>query len=299
MSSRGIGILLAILGVLCFSVRPIFVKLVYTYPVDTTTLLFLRLGLALPAFIAVALWTVFRGRGPAIAARDWAAIAVLGVIGQYVASWFDMAGLAHVNAGLGRLILFLYPTVVVILSALFLKAPIRRRELASLALSYAGLLLVLLPRGGETAGNVAYGALLIFTGASFYAVYLVAGSQVIARVGALRFSAYATLAAFAASATHFLITLPLAALDLPAAVWGYAATIAVVSTILPIFAVAEALRRIGANQVALIGAIGPVSTLSLSNLGLGESLSGIEFVGAMLILGGVLIVTFKPAARAS
>lgn len=295
MSSRGIGILLAMLGVVCFSIRPIFVKLVYAYPVDATTLLTLRLALALPAFVAVALWTALRGRGLRLSWRDWLAVAVLGLIGNYIASWFDMAGLAYVNAGLGRLILFLYPTVVVILSAAFLKAPIRRREIGALALSYAGLTLVMLPRGGAGGSNVPFGAMLIFAGASSYAVYLVASSQVIQRVGSFRFSAYTNFAAFIACATHFLATHPLSALDLPAPVWGYAGFIAVFSTVLPVFAVSEALRRIGANQVALIGAVGPVSTLTLGSLGLGETLSGVDVFGALLILGGVLIVTLRPA----
>lgn len=298
MSPRGLGILLAVLGVVCFSVRPVLVKLVYAHGVDPTTLLALRLGLAAPAFAAVALWSGLRGRGPAIAGRDWATMVALGLVGQYVASWFDMAGLVHVDAGLGRLILFLYPTVVVVLSALFLRSPITRREFAALALSYAGLALVLLPRGGG-GSDVPYGAMLIFTGATCYAVYLVAGSRVIGRVGAMRFSAYATLFAFAASCVHFLATHPLSALDLPSPVWLYAGIIASVSTVLPIFAVAEALRRIGANHVALIGAVGPVSTVTLGHLGLGETLSGLSFAGAILILSGVLIVTVKPAKPAA
>lgn len=295
MSSHAIGTLLAVVGVLCFSVRPIFVKLVYAYGVDPTTLLTLRLGLALPAFLLVSGWVWWTHRMPALSGRDRLWVITLGLLGHYIASWLDMAGLQYVNAGLGRLILFLYPTIVVLLSALFLAKPIRVREVAALAISYAGLAMVLLP-GGEVGGqDVLHGAMLIFTGAACYAVYLVCGSQVIGRVGVMRFSANANIVAFVACATHFLLRNPLSSLDLPLPVWGYAGIIAVVSTVIPVFAISEALRRVGANQVALIGAVGPVTALALGHLGLGEQLSPMELFGAILILSGVLIVTVKPA----
>ncbi len=291
MSSHAIGTLLAAIGVFCFSVRPILVKLVYAYGVDPTTLLTLRLGLALPAFLLVSAWVWWNHRAPPLIWRDRLWIVVLGLLGHYIASWLDMAGLQHVNAGLGRLILFLYPTIVVILSALFLAKPIRMREIAALAISYVGLSLVLLPGARADGQDVLHGAMLIFTGAACYAVYLVAGSQVIGRAGVMRFSANANIVAFIACAAHFLIENPISALDLPLPVWGYAA----ISTVIPVFAIAEALRRVGANHVALIGAVGPVSALALGNLGLGETLSPMEILGATLILGGVLIVTVKPA----
>ena len=125
MSSHAIGTLLAVIGVLCFSVRPIFVKLVYAFGVDPTTLLTLRLGLALPAFLLVSAWVWWTHRMPALSGRDRLWVIALGLLGHYIASWLDMAGLQYVNAGLGRLILFLYPTIVVLLSAFFLAKPIR------------------------------------------------------------------------------------------------------------------------------------------------------------------------------
>ncbi len=295
MSSHAIGTLLAVIGVLCFSVRPIFVKLVYAYGVDPTTLLTLRLGLALPVFLLVAAWVWWTRRAPALSGRDRLWVVGLGLLGHYIASWLDMAGLQYVNAGLGRLILFLYPTIVVLLSAAFLGKPIRAREIAALTISYAGLLMVLLPGGDVGGQQLLHGAMLIFAGAACYAVYLVCGSQVIGRVGVMRFSANANIVAFTACAAHFLLRNPLSSLDLPLPVWGYAGIIAVVSTVVPVFAISEALRRAGANQVALIGAVGPVTAMAFGTLGLGEQFSSLELLGAILILGGVVIVTVRPA----
>lgn len=296
MSPHLAGTLLALVGVACFSVRPVFVKLAYAHGVDPTTLLALRLAFAFPFFAGVAAWQALGTRRAGISRRDWGWILALGLVGHYGASWFDMAGLQHVSAGLGRLILFLYPTIVVLLSAAFLGKPVGMREVAALASSYAGLALVLLPSGGAGGSDLLRGASLIFTGAALYAVYLVAGSQVIRRVGSMRFSANANVVAFAAIALHAAIDPGLGRLVQPLPVYGYAAVIAVVSTVLPVFIVAEALRRAGANQVALIGAIGPVIALALGHVGLDEAMTMPELAGAALILGGVVFVTMKREA---
>ncbi len=296
MSSHLIGTLLAILGVVCFSIRPVLVKLVYAHGVDPTTLLTLRLGLSLPIFVAIAAWFSWRRRAPRIAPRDWLWIIALGVLGNYLAGWLDMAGLQYVDAGLGRLILFLYPTLVVLLSAAVLGKRIGRREALALATSYAGLALVLLPSGQADGQDVLRGALLIFGGAACYAIYLVAGAQVVQRVGVMAFPANGNVVAFGVCLLHFLAVVGWEGLDRPLPVYGYATVIALVSTVLPVFVIAEALRRVGANQVALIGAVGPMTALMLGHVGLGETMSGLELLGAGLILGGVVFVTVKPEA---
>ncbi|MFM8681732.1 MAG: DMT family transporter [Alphaproteobacteria bacterium] len=296
MSPHLAGSLLALLGVACFSVRPVLVKLAYAHGVDPTTLLALRLGFAFPFFAAVAAWHAVDRGGGRVSRRDWAWIVVLGFVGHYAASWLDMAGLQHVGAGLGRLILFLYPTIVVLLSAAFLGKPAGWREVVALASSYAGLGLVLLPGGGAGGSDVLRGAALILCGAALYAVYLVAGSQVIRRVGAMRFSANANIVSFLAIALHLSLESGLSTLVQPKPVYGLAVVIAIVSTVLPVFVVAEALRRVGANQVALIGAVGPVVALVLGHAGLDETMSATELAGAALILGGVVFVTVRPEA---
>ena len=189
---RWVGILFALGGTVAFAFRPVLIKLGYeAAPVSATTLLFLRMALAFPFFAAVAWWL---RREPALARRDWAGIVALGFLGYYLASLLDFLGLQYVPAGLGRLIMFLYPTLVVILSALFLARRPTGRELSALAVTYAGIALVLSQRLGTGPEHRLFllGAALVFGSAMCYAVYLVTGSQLVKRVGSMRFSASAT-----------------------------------------------------------------------------------------------------------
>lgn len=286
--------LFALTGVIAFSLRPILIKLAYAaHPVSPVTLIFLRMVLALPFFAAIAWW--LRGRGPALSRRDWAAIAALGFVGYYAASFLDFVGLQYVGAGLGRLILFLYPTLVLVLSFAFLGHRPGSRQLAALAISYAGIALVvsnLLGAAGE-GGLFLLGVALVFGSALCYAVYLVAGSAMVQRVGSMRFTAYTMLVSTAPVALQFIALEPRSALDLPAAVWWYAIIMASVSTVLPVFLQAEALKRIGANQFALIGAVGPVSTAAMGAIGLEEPLTGLQAAGGALVIFGVLLVSLK------
>jgi len=291
---RGWGIAFAVFGVLAFSFRPILIKLSYAaHPVSPNTLLFLRMTLALPFFLVIAWW--LRRQPPRLTGRDWANVALLGFIGYYGASFLDFLGLQYVGAGVGRLILFLFPTLVLLLSFVFLKKQPTARELVALVVSYAGIALVVSTQIAPTAEGrlFLFGALLIFTGAFLYAVYLVAGSQVVKRVGSMRFTAYSmVVSSFPAIAQFFLLE-PISALTLPDRVWLYAIVLATFSTVLPVFLQAEALKRIGANHFAIIGAVGPVSVAITSAAGLDEPFTWVQAVGGLLVIFGVLLVSVK------
>lgn len=297
------GIAFALAGVVGFSFRPVLIKLAYAVeaadPVSPVTLLFLRMMLALPFFVAVA-WSR-RAQEPRLGARDWAAIAGLGFIGYYLASFLDFIGLQYVGAGIGRLILFLYPTLVLALSFLFLHKRPNRRELAALAASYAGIALVVSNQLGTSAEGklFLFGVLLVFGSALCYAIYLVAGSQMVQRIGSMRFTAYTMIVATLPAVLQFFLLEPVSALELPAAVWGYAIVMAVFSTVLPVFFVAEALKRIGANHFALIGAAGPVTTALAGAIGLEEPITALQALGGVLVILGVLLVSLKPAAKSA
>jgi drug/metabolite transporter (DMT)-like permease len=291
---RGWGIVFATVGVFAFSFRPILIKLSYAaHPVSPTTLLFLRMALSVPFFLAIAWW--LRHQEPRLTGRDWAAVAGLGFLGYYGASFLDFIGLQWVGAGVGRLILFLFPTLVVLLSFLFLQKVPTRREIIALALSYAGIALVVSNQIGTTPEGkfFAFGVLLIFGSALCYAVYLVAGSQVVKRVGSMRFTAYSMAVATLPAVLQFFLLEPATSLQLPAAVWGYALILATFSTVLPVFLQAEALKRIGASHFALIGAVGPVSVAITSALGLDEPFTWVQALGGALVIFGVLLVSLK------
>jgi drug/metabolite transporter (DMT)-like permease len=296
-SYRFWGIIFALAGTISFAFRPILIKLGYSaHPVSATTLLFLRMTLSLPFFLAMA-WWMRRGDPPAVAIgrRDWFAIVGLGFLGYYLASLLDFLGLQYVSAGVGRLIMFLYPTLVVILSAVFLKRNPTLRELAALAITYTGIALVLsgqISSAPEHRGFV-FGALLIFASAMCYAVYLVTGSQLVKRVGSVRFTAYTMIVSTVPAVMQFLILESPAALDLPAQLWWIALALATLCTVLPVLLVAEALRRIGANHFALIGALGPVTTVLADFTLLDGSLTMAKILGGALVISGVLLVSLK------
>jgi len=293
-SYRTWGIACAVLGVLAFSFRPILIKLSYAaHPVSPHTLLFLRMTLSLPFFLVIAWW--LRKQQPALTGRDWAAVAGLGFLGYYAASFLDFIGLQYVGAGVGRLILFLYPMMVLTLSFFFLKKTPTRREVAALVMSYAGIALVVSDQVGTSGEGklFLFGVLLVFASALCYAVYLVAGSQVVKRVGSMRFTAYSMAVATVPALIQFFALEPMSALQLPANVWTYAIILATVSTVLPLFLQAEALRRIGATEFALVGAVSPVSVAIMSALGLGEPFGLPQVAGAALVIGGVLLVSLK------
>ena len=293
-SYRGWGVAFAVAGTLAFSLRPILIKLSYAaHPVAPTTLLFLRMTLSLPFFLAVAWW--LRDQQPRLLAREWAAVAGLGFLGYYGASFLDFIGLQYVGAGVGRLILYLYPTLVLLISFLFLGRQPTRRQLLALAITYAGVALILSSqaRGGAEGRLFVFGALLVFASALLYAVYLVAGGELVKRVGSMRFTAYSMAVATIPAVVQFVALEPASALELPRSVWTYAVILATVSTVLPLFLQAEALKRIGAAEFALIGALGPVSVAVTSALGLDEQFTLLQAFGGALVIFGVLLVSLK------
>jgi drug/metabolite transporter (DMT)-like permease len=290
---RWVGILFALGGTVAFAFRPVLIKLGYeAAPVSATTLLFLRMALSLPFFAAVAWWL---RREPALARRDWAGIVALGFLGYYLASLLDFLGLQYVPAGLGRLIMFLYPTLVVILSALFLARRPSGRELSALAVTYVGIALVLSQRLGAGPEHRLFllGAALVFGSAMCYAVYLVTGSQLVKRVGSMRFTAYTMMVSTAPALVQFALLESPGALQLPGAVWLYAILLATVCTVLPVFLVAEALKRIGANHFALIGGLGPVTTVLADFVLLEGALTPLQLAGGALVVAGVLLVSLR------
>ena len=291
---RAWGVLFALAGTIAFAFRPVLIKLGYAaHPVSATTLLFLRMTLALPFFVATAWWL---RRAAPMQRRDWLGIVGLGLLGYYLASLLDFLGLQYVPAGLGRLIMFLYPTLVVLLSFAFLGKKPAARAIAALAVCYAGIALVVASPLDAAPQQRLFlaGVLLVFASAMCYAVYLVAGSQVVQRVGSMRFTAYTMIVSTAPAIVQFLALESAASLELPQAVWGYAILLATACTVLPVFLVAESLKRIGANQFALIGALGPVTTVLADFALLKGALAPLQLVGGALVIAGVLLVTLKP-----
>ena len=297
------GVLLAGAGAVLFSSKSIFIKLAYALPgldgaapIDAVTLLTLRMLFAMPFFVAIGLWAGLRAGISALTGRDHAALIGLGLLGYYFSSYVDFIGLQYISAALERLILYLFPTFTILLSAVIYKRKITVRMLLALLVCYCGVGLVF---GHDLAASGASPAIWIGGGfvalsALTYALYLVLGTEVIARVGATRFTAYAMTVSSVAVIAHFLLVHPVDRLRLPVPVYGYGILLGVVSTVLPTFMMAAALKRMGANNVSLIGAVGPISTIILGALILNEAINAWQVAGAALVISGVLMITIRP-----
>ncbi|HET9750551.1 MAG TPA: DMT family transporter [Casimicrobiaceae bacterium] len=302
------GTLLAVLGVLGFSFKAILIKLAYRWaPPDPITLLTLRMVYAAPFFMLMAWWSGRSRTGAQGAAsarvpltlRDAIMITALGFVGYYVASWLDFLGLQYVTASLERLVLFLYPTIVVVLSAMFLRQPITRSAIGALVLSYAGIALAVwhdIRITGET-GEIVLGTVLVFASALGYAVYLVGAGGIIARLGSSRFIAFAMLSSTVFIVVHFLLTRPLTALAVPWSVQWLAFAMALLCTVLPTWMTAESIRLIGASTASLVGSLGPIFTIGLGAVMLGEPVNLLQLAGAALVLAGVMVVSRRPLPR--
>jgi drug/metabolite transporter (DMT)-like permease len=293
-----LGVIFALLAAVGFSAKAILVKLAYLDSVDAITLLALRMVFSVPFFIGVAIW-VRRQHAAPLDAHDRLLVLGLGLIGYYCSSFLDFLGLQYISAGLERLILFLYPTMTVLLSALIYKRAIGRKVIAAMALCYAGIALVFLHDVGAKEGGVVLGASLVFASTLSYSIYLVGAGHAIARIGAMRFTAYAMVVASAASLLQFVAMRPLSALDLPLRVYELSIAMAIFSTVLPVFLLSFAIRRIGSGSASLIGSIGPVSTIYMAYAILDESVSWLQIAGSALVLAGVLVISLNSKKEAA
>lgn len=297
-SSERLGIALAILAALGFSFKAIFVKLSYAVaPVDAVTLLTLRMSFSLPVVLWVA---VAIGRSaPPLGRRDWGLLVLLGLVGYYGSSILDFIGLQYISAALERLILFIYPTITVLIGVLAFGRRLEKRQIGALLLTYAGIGLAF-AHDLQVAGDVTLvltGAAFVFGSALLYAIYSAGAEVAIRRVGAIRFAALGILVSTVATQLHFVTTQPVSALVLPLPVYGYAAAMALFSTVLPVFWQSAAIRRIGSARAVLIGTLGPMLTIFFAWLLLSEPISLAQLLGAGLVLAGVLLVARRTKGK--
>ena len=294
-----LGPALALVGALGFSGKSIFAKLTYAASdIDAITVVAFRMLFSIP-FLLLMLWMARRREGSAarvvMSRRDWWTLCWLGFVGYYFSSLLDFWGLQYISASLERMILFLNPTIVVLLSAMFYGKPVTRWTIAALVLSYSGIVLVFahdFAHMPETRSLVIGGG-LVFASAVSYAIYLVGNGGLIQRLGAPRFTAYGMAISSVFVIVHFIATRPLSMLEQPTIVYWHMAGIAVFSTVLPMWLTNEAIRMIGSSRVALIGTIGPILTIGLGAAFLSEPVTLIQLAGALLVTAGVGVVTLR------
>ncbi len=284
-----IGLTLALLGAVAFSGKAIIVKLAYRYGVDAVTLIMFRMLFALPIF-AVMAWWASRGKPP-LTRRDWLGVLGLGMSGYYLASFLDFAGLAYISASLERLILYLNPTIVLLLGWGLYGRGIRWGQALGMAISYCGVVLVFGVEAQSQGAHAAWGALLVFLSAVSYAVYLVYSGEMVQRLGSLRLVGLATTVACVLCLLQFVLVRPLsAALVAPQVIW-LSILNATLCTAVPVLMVMMAVERIGASAASQAGMVGPLSTILMGVWLLDEPFTLWLAAGTALVMAGIFVFT--------
>ena len=292
-----IATLLVFASAIFFSGKAVLVKLAYQYDVDSISLMALRMICALPFFlIGVAISNRKNAMGKTIEKKDWMYIILFGMFGFYAASLFDFIGLQYITASLERIVLFVYPTLVLLISAIFLKKKITKIQLIALILTYLGIGIAFLENLSLNTGeHQFFGASMVFLAALAYAIFIIGSGNLSPKYGSLRYNSLAMSAACIAIIIHHAFAYQLDLFHFPTTVYWYALLMGIFCTVIPSFMLVEGIRIVGSNNAAIIGSIGPISTIGMAYAFLGETLGIWQWIGTFLVIGGVLLITFRKA----
>lgn len=286
-----VGIGIGILGVALFSSKAVMVKLAYQYNVDAITILLLRMLFAFPFYVVIAF--KYTKGNQQITKKDYAWLLLFGLVGYYLASYFDFVGLSYIKASLERIILFLYPTIVLILNRIFLKKPITKVQVLAILLTYIGVVIAFVDELEFSGNNVYKGVFFIVLSAITYASYLVGSGWLIPKFGVAKFTANAMLVSCFSVFIHFAIISDVNLLGLPWQVYTYGFLIAVFSTVIPSFLVSKSIKMISSSNFAIVAGVGPISTIILATIFLNESLTFLQIIGALVVITGIVILSLK------
>ncbi len=294
-----IAIFISILGAVCFSTKAIFVKLAYRdSAVDSITLLALRMIFSLPFFIGAAVVSSRKKSNIRFNSKQWVYVAAIGCLGYYVSSYLDFVGLQFISAGIERLILFTYPTFVVLISFFWFKEKVTWRQKLALLITYLGLVIAFISEARfNISGKDFYlGSACILVCAFTYATYIAGSGRLIPTIGSVKFNSYAMSFACVGVLVHFIIGSSHSLFGLPMIVYVYSLFMAIISTVIPSYLVSISLNRLGANNTAIIACIGPVSTILQAYYFLDEKISALQWLGTVFIVGGILMISWRNKA---
>lgn len=286
------GVSIAIVGIILFSAKAVMVKLAYQYQVSSIHLLMFRLGFSLPIYIAFILYYKPKQK-EVIKKSDYVWLLFFGFIGYYLASYFDFLGLQYIKAGLERIVLFVYPTLVLLISRLFFKKTLQKKQVVAIFVTYIGVVIAFWNEIELSEGNLYLGVFLVFLSALAYASYLVGSGWLIPKFGVVLFTSYAMVVSTICVVVHYLITDRLPLVNYPREVYVLGALMAFVSTLIPSFLVSLAIKKMGASTFSIIGSIGPISTIILAYIFLNETVSGLQIFGSVIVISGVVFVAKK------
>ncbi len=297
MENRGhywVGIGFVLLSAFCFACKGILIKLAFRYPIDPIALLTLRMAFSLPFYLAIGQY-LNRVEGPVtLSRRQWLILAAVGITGYYFASLFNFIGLLYISASLERILLFVYPTFVLLLNAIGFGRRVTRQQLLALLLTYAGILLAFIGNIRlSTQQDVALGAFWVILSGLVYALYLVGSESVMRQLGSQRFTCYAMVAATVPTLIHGTLAAGTQLFQYPTPVYWLGLLMALFVTVLPTFMMAEGIKRVGAGNTSIIASIGPIFTIGLSTTILHEAISWQQLVGTGLVLSGVFLTSWR------
>ncbi|GAB4026265.1 DMT family transporter [Spirosoma koreense] len=288
------GAFLVFLAAFCFATKGILIKLAYQYPIDSISLLTLRMLFALPFYVAVLVYSTRTAPPARLNVRQWLTLFVLGITGYYFASFFNFLGLVYITASLERILLFVYPTFVLLMNAVGFGRPVSKLQLAALTLTYAGILLAFWGNlETSVQKNVTLGAFWVILSGFVYAIYLVGSDRMIALVGSQRYTCYAMIAATVPTLLHCGLQNGLHLAGYPTPVYVFGLGMAVFVTVIPTFMIAAGIKRIGSGNASIIASIGPVFTIVLSTAILHETISSEQIWGTVLVLMGVFLIGWR------
>ena len=293
LSNKGLGVLLAVTGIIMFSAKAIMVKLGYRHDVDAVTLLLLRMLFALPIYLFVSVKESKKQNVAEFRSKDLWSVVGLGVVGYYLASYFDFYGLQFISASLERLILFIYPTLVIIISAVVLKKKATKIQIYAILITYLGIFVAFADDLNMDSEGFWVGTISIFLSAFTYAIYLVGSGAMIPKLGPVRFTAYVMTVSCFMVMLHYLAINSFEVLHQPWEVYALGFAMAMISTVIPSFLIAEAIKRLGASNFAIYGSLGPISTIVLAIIFLGERIDLYQIIGTVIVIIGVSIINLR------
>ncbi len=286
------GIIFAIIGIVLFSAKAVLVKLAYNFNISSEHLLLFRMLFSLPFYIIIAIFNT-SSRSDHIKPNAYLWVVFFGFIGYYLASYYDFLGLQYIKAGLERIILFMYPTLVIIISKVFFKDKITKQQVLAILLTYVGVLITFWGELQLDAPDLILGVFLIFLSALTYAIYLVGSGWLIPKFGVITFTSYAMIASSLCVLIQYLIFDRGDLLNYPLELYLICIAMAIFSTIIPSYLVSAAIARLGASNFSIIASLGPFSTIILAYFFLGENMSVIQIIGAVIVIFGIYIVAQK------
>ena len=291
-NSKLIGGLIALIGAILFSTKAVLVKLAYQYDIDAVSLLMLRMLFSLPVFLIIGLTSLSRDKNSQVNLKlNLWKVTILGLLGYYLASYLDLSGLKYIDASLERIILFIYPTLVVIFSYLIYKIPIRRIQVVAIVITYIGIIIAFRANLNVSQGSeIVTGALYVLGSSIAYSLYLVGTGDLSVSLGTKVYTSISMSIAALAIIIHNSIVNGFNLFDFVPQVYLYALLISVFATIIPSFLIVEGIRIVGASNSSIIGSVGPISTIILAIIFLGEKISLVQGLGSIIVIVGVILV---------